>query len=58
MGSKQAPSQLDGKGHNYNLASVTWLTLLGVRNHSPSDDDYYGNNQGKDTCHDQSNVPF
>ena len=57
MGSKQAPSQLDGEA-NYNLASVTWLTLPGERKHSPSDDDYYGNNQGKDTCHNQSNVPF
>ena len=56
--SKQVPSYSYIMMDIYSLASFTWLTLPGVRNHSPSDDDYYGNHQAKGTSHDQSYVPF
>ena len=43
---------------NVNLReNVMQLTHPMARNHNHSDDDYYGNHQGKDTNHNQSNMP-
>ena len=35
----------------------TTLTHLMAGNHNDGDDDYYDNHQGKDTNHNQSNMP-
>ena len=44
---------------NVNLRenSDATLTHLMARNHNNDDDDYYDNHQGKDTNHNQSNMP-